>query len=115
MDYRRTNPLKYTFDGQLLPKSPADDTNHCEPQRGQGSESSYNSSTSTIAGLQVVADSMLRMELAQLEMMKKREADWLQAQLRRARVENEIAQMMLQTQSQIASFVHHQKKNNTRP
>ncbi|KAG6392362.1 hypothetical protein SASPL_146579 [Salvia splendens] len=101
MDYtfqatKTRNPLRYTFDGHFSPDTPRDDSS---------SESRCSNSS-----FQVIADSMVRMETAQLEMMKKREMARLDAQRRQAELEVEMTRMMLQTQVHIASTVCHTRK-----
>lgn len=127
---RERKRLKYTLDaGRFSPAVPPDDgdaagseSDEMKSENGESSESAYSSSCSTAgmaASFQVIANTMLRMELAQLEMVKRREADRLEAQMRRAQLEDEITQMMLQAQSHIASFVHQRssarKRKNIQP
>ncbi|KAF3451769.1 hypothetical protein FNV43_RR07865 [Rhamnella rubrinervis] len=57
------------------------------------------------ASFRVFSDSLLRMERAESEMAKAREALRLEAEKRRAESEAELTQMMLRTQFQIASLV----------
>ncbi|KAL1537292.1 hypothetical protein AAHA92_29823 [Salvia divinorum] len=90
------NPLKYTFDGHFSPDTPRD---------GSTSESRCPNSS-----FQVIASSMVRMETARLEMVKKREMARLDAQRRQAELEDEMTRMMLQTQVRIASTVCHTRK-----
>ncbi|OMO76895.1 hypothetical protein CCACVL1_15354 [Corchorus capsularis] len=66
------------------------------------------------ASLRVFSDSMLRMELAGMEMVKSMEASRCEAEKRRAESEAELTRMMLRTQSQIASFVAGENKNRKR-
>ncbi|KAI3456507.1 hypothetical protein Pfo_013170, partial [Paulownia fortunei] len=117
---KSSNPLKYTFDGHFLPTTPPDDdttktteSNHSNSETGQSSESRYSDPSRT-ASLQLIANTMLRMELAELEMMKKREAARLEAQKRQAELEDEMTRMMLQTQSHIASFVSQNSSSGKR-
>ncbi|XP_057764968.1 uncharacterized protein LOC130985835 [Salvia miltiorrhiza] len=92
------NPLKYTFDARFSPDTPQDDSS-------EFSNSSF----------QVIANSMARMEAAQLEMMKKREMARLDTQRRQAELDHEMTRMMLQTQAHIASTICHtrKRKNNS--
>lgn len=100
MDYstqatKTRTPLNYTFDAHFSPNTPDD----LSP-RSSGSESRP-------ATFQLIANTMLRMELAQLDMMKQREIARLEAQKRQAELEHEMTRMMLQTQVHIASMVRH--------
>lgn len=52
-----------------------------------------------------MSESLLRMERAELEMVKAREASRLAAEKRRAELEIELTQVMVRTQLQIASCV----------
>lgn len=61
--------------------------------------------TDVAASFRVFSDSLLRMERAESEMAKAREALRLEAEKRRAESEAELTEMMLRTQLQIASFV----------
>ncbi|KAL3820758.1 hypothetical protein ACJIZ3_006663 [Penstemon smallii] len=111
----RSSPLTYTFNGQHLPTSPPDDetpytseSNSQTSETGQSSDSEYShpSKKSDLpASLRIIGESMLRIELAELEMMKKRETARLEAEKLRAEIEDKMTQMILQTQLQIASFV----------
>ncbi|KAK4439392.1 hypothetical protein Salat_0274100 [Sesamum alatum] len=122
-----SNPLKYAFDGHFLPATPPDDDEEDTPEitdfkdenseTGQSSESRYpepSRAAGLAASLQVIANTMLRTELAELEMMKKREAYRLDALKRQAELEDEMTRMMLQTQAQIASFVHQNNSSKKR-
>lgn len=111
MDYptqvtKTRNPLTYTFDGHFSPDTPDDDDDDDgdSSPRSSESESQYRPVT---ASFQLIANTMLRMELAQLEMMKKREIARQEAQRRHAELEHEMTRMMLQTQAQVASIVCH--------
>ncbi|KAK3177577.1 hypothetical protein Dsin_028024 [Dipteronia sinensis] len=57
------------------------------------------------ASFRVFSESLLRRELAEMEMMKSREALRCEAEKRRMETEGELTQMLVQTQLQIASFV----------
>ncbi|KAL6332214.1 hypothetical protein AAG906_001929 [Vitis piasezkii] len=57
------------------------------------------------ASFRVFSESLARMELAEMEMLKAREAFRLEAEKRRLESEAEMTQMLLQTQLQIASLV----------
>ncbi|KAK2644570.1 hypothetical protein Ddye_019765 [Dipteronia dyeriana] len=57
------------------------------------------------ASFRVFSESLLRRELAEMEMMKSREALRCEAEKRRMETEAELTQMLVQTQLQIASFV----------
>lgn len=95
-----SNPLKYTFDGQLLPTTPPDDD-----KTESNSDSETRRLPSVAVTFQLLTNTVLRMELAELEMMKNRETARLEAQRRQSDFEYELTRMMLQTQSHIASFV----------
>ncbi|KAK4398894.1 hypothetical protein Sango_1364900 [Sesamum angolense] len=119
-----SNPLKYTFDGHFLPATPPDEetpeiteSKDENSETGQSSESRYpgpSRAAGLAASLQVIANTVLRTELAELEMMKKRETYRLESLKRRAEVEDEMTRMMLQTQAQIASFVHQNNSSKKR-
>lgn len=110
MDYstqatKTRTPLNYTFDAHFSPHTPDDDLSP------RSSDSKSRPPT-----FQLIANTMLRMELAQLEMMKKRETARLEAQKRQAELEHEMTRMMLQTQVHIASMVYHtstRKRNSS--
>lgn len=79
----------------LSSDSETDDDSHGESTRW----------TDVAASFRVFSDSLLRMERAESEMAKAREALRLEAEKRRAESEAELTQMILRTQLQIASFV----------
>ncbi|XP_030552992.1 uncharacterized protein At4g22160 [Rhodamnia argentea] len=61
--------------------------------------------TGVATSFRLFSESMLRMELAEVEMAKAREALRLEAERRRAELEGEMTRMLLQTQLQIATVV----------
>ncbi|XP_018829621.1 uncharacterized protein At4g22160-like [Juglans regia] len=69
---------------------------------------------SLAASFRVFSESLLRMERAQLEMAKAREASRLESEKRRIESEAELTRMMRQTQLQIASFVLQQSPSRKR-
>ncbi|XP_059624474.1 uncharacterized protein At4g22160 [Cornus florida] len=110
--------LKYAFDaGFLSGANPSDTPNTVDADDGDSatlktsdSESSDSDCDSKqLAGLaasfRVFSESMLRMELAEMEMIKAREALRYEAEKRRVESEAEMTRMLLQTQLQIASFL----------
>ncbi|XP_062088276.1 uncharacterized protein At4g22160 [Humulus lupulus] len=61
--------------------------------------------TGLSASLRVLSDLLLRMERAEAELNKTREALRLHAENRRIELEAELTQMLLRTELQIASFI----------
>lgn len=72
-----------------------------------GTESNMSSDSITSTGLsaiiRVLSDSLLRTELAEMEMIKAREAARWEAEKRRLEMEVELTQMVLQTHLQVTS------------
>ncbi|KAH7569434.1 hypothetical protein JRO89_XS06G0161400 [Xanthoceras sorbifolium] len=66
------------------------------------------------ASFRVFSESLLRRELAEMEMMKSREALRCEAEKRRMESEAELTRMMVQTQLQIASFVAGKSRSRKR-
>ncbi|XP_052181811.1 uncharacterized protein LOC127794602 isoform X2 [Diospyros lotus] len=106
----RRKRLQYAFDA--AGSHPSDDGESATATHSGSSVSDSSDSDGESTGLadlaasfQVFSESMLRMELAELEMAKAREARRLAAENRRAELESELTQMLLQTQVQIASYV----------
>lgn len=66
------------------------------------------------ASFRVVSESIQRMEQAELEMAKAREALRLKAEKQRVELETELTQMLLQTQLQIASLVSQRQSRPSR-
>lgn len=111
--------LKYAFDaGFLSGTHPPPDTPVTLDSDVRGSTiplgSTSNSSDSAdeskrladlAASFRVFTESLVRMELAEMEMLKAREAFRLETEKRRLESEAEMTQMLLQTQLQIASLV----------
>ncbi|CAK9146604.1 unnamed protein product [Ilex paraguariensis] len=121
------SPLKYAFDsGFLSGAHPPDAPNSIDADDGNSSslhDSDSESSDSVThskrtadlaASFRVFSESMLRMELAELEMIKAMEASRIEAEKRRVGLDNELTQMMLQTQLQIASFLSRTCTNRKR-
>ncbi|KAI5672983.1 hypothetical protein M9H77_13347 [Catharanthus roseus] len=117
---RNDNPLKYAFDGGFLPgASPPKDTPEFEDGGGESDQSSESDAESSHAAdlaesLREFSKSMLRIKLEELEMIKEREVLRLEAEKRRMELENQLTQMMMQTQLQIASFVCQKSSNRKR-
>ncbi|KAF8414145.1 hypothetical protein HHK36_002144 [Tetracentron sinense] len=121
------NRLKYAFDGGFLsgahpPDTPltvdVDDEDSSIPQSSE-SESSDSVGESKrfsdlAASIQVFSGSLLRMELAEIEMLKAREALRVEAERRRVELEDEMTQMFLSTQLQMASFLARESRNRKR-
>ncbi|XVF26105.1 hypothetical protein REPUB_Repub13aG0271100 [Reevesia pubescens] len=118
------NRLKYTCDAGFLSNVRPSDTPNLDEEDSNDPLSfdsdSYDSEckstllTDLSASLRVFSDSMLRMELAGMEMAKAMEASRCEAEKRRAESEAELTRMMLQTQSQIASFIAGDGENRKR-
>ncbi|KAI3680490.1 hypothetical protein L6452_35261 [Arctium lappa] len=72
---------------------------------GWSSESSGRSRRSVAASLRDFAESMMRREVAELEMMKVREAARIESENRRLERETELTEMILKTQLEITSFL----------
>ncbi|MBA0778392.1 hypothetical protein Gotri_006259 [Gossypium trilobum] len=109
------NCLKYTCDAGFFSNPHPSDTPNLD-EEDSNSPPTFDSDdcdsdcdsthfTDLSAGLRVFSDSILRMELAGMEMVKAMEASRCEAEKRRAESEAELTRMMLRTQSQIASFV----------
>ncbi|CBI33001.3 unnamed protein product, partial [Vitis vinifera] len=110
--------LKYAFDAGFLsgahpPDTPVtvdSDNRDSTIPLGSTSESCDSADESKrladlAASFRVFSESLARMELAEMEMLKAREAFRLEAEKRRLESEAEMTQMLLQTQLQIASLV----------
>ena len=108
------NRLKYGFDAGLLSGAQPQNIDH----DGVDSNVSWDSDSETddsdgktmrltglSASLRVLSDSLLRMERAEAELNKTREALRLQAENRRLESEAELTRMLLRTELQLASFV----------
>lgn len=109
---KRSNPLCYTFNGQFLPNKPPDD----DVTESSSDSDRHSATTTTVAAsFQLLVNSVLRMELMELEMMKNRETARLEAQSRQSELEHELTRMMLQTQSHIASFVSQNSRKRATP
>ncbi|KAA8515554.1 hypothetical protein F0562_018835 [Nyssa sinensis] len=118
------NRLKYAFDAGFLSGShptdtvDADDGDSTTPQSSDSEDSDSVGESKRLAdlstSLRLFSESMLRMELAEMEMIKAREALRHKAEKRRAELEAESTQMFLQTQLQIASFISQTSPNRKR-
>ncbi|XP_022720666.1 uncharacterized protein At4g22160-like [Durio zibethinus] len=107
--------LKYTCDAGFLstarpsrtPNLDEEDSNDPLSFDSDSCDSECESTplTDLSASLRVFSDSMLRMELVGMEMVKAIEASRCEAEKQRAESEAELTRMMLRTQSQIASFI----------
>lgn len=102
--------LNYAFDAGFIPgPHPPDSPNnrdYSEFSQSSDSASSGSKRTSDLAAsLRVFSEAMLRMEMAELEMVKAREASRLAAENRRLETEAELTQLILKTQLQIASVI----------
>ncbi|KAL6332615.1 hypothetical protein AAG906_009935 [Vitis piasezkii] len=92
--------LKYAFDAGLSGAHPPD-----TPVTSCDSADESKRLADLAASFRVFSESLARMELAEMEMLKAREAFRLEAEKRRLESEAEMTQMLLQTQLQIASLV----------
>lgn len=121
--------LKYAVDAGFLSGPHPDDTPNAlaldDEESGRAPPSSDDSESCESAGesprlaslaasFRVFSESLLRMERAQLEMAKAREASRLESEKRRIESEAELTRMMRQTQLQIASFVLQQSPSRKR-
>ncbi|KAJ6292339.1 hypothetical protein OIU78_024501 [Salix suchowensis] len=101
------NRLKHACEaGMVSGEVPSDSEDSNNPL---SSDSVRSESPPRLADLatsfRVFSESMARMDLAEREMIKAREASRLEAEKRRMELEAELTRMMLQTQLQIASIV----------
>ncbi|EOA19075.1 hypothetical protein CARUB_v10007741mg [Capsella rubella] len=93
-----------TTDGDLSGTHSSDSVTESNSSLDSGTESNMSSdSTGLAAIIRVLSDSMLRRELAEMEMIKAREAARLEAEKRRLEMEVELTQMVLQTHLQAAA------------
>ncbi|XP_015879626.1 uncharacterized protein At4g22160 [Ziziphus jujuba] len=111
--------LKYVFDAGFLSLDLDDDGDDSNSSLSSDSESDDSDAESTrwadvAASFRVFSDSLLRMERAESEMAKAREALRLEAEKRRAELEAELTQMVLRTQLQMASYVSRQSQSRKR-
>ncbi|GLT72658.1 hypothetical protein SLA2020_445730 [Shorea laevis] len=118
--------LKYAVDAGFLsgahPNAPDLDDEESNQPASSDSESCDSVGESELphglanlaASFRVFSESLLRMERAQLEMAKAREASRLEAEKRRVELEAELTRMLLQTQLQIASFASRQSPSRKR-
>uniref|UniRef100_A0A1J3D5C8 Uncharacterized protein n=1 Tax=Noccaea caerulescens TaxID=107243 RepID=A0A1J3D5C8_NOCCA len=95
---------KDTTDGDLFVKDGSDSFDsetESNPSSDSGADSNRSSDTATSTGLsailRVLTDSMLRTEMAEMEMIKAREAARWEAEKRRLEMELEMTRMVLQT------------------
>lgn len=120
------NRLKYAFDAGFSsggghphdsPQTPDFDAGGSDDPPSSDPESSNGKSTSLTgltASLRVLSDSLMRMERAEVEMAKTREALRLQSETRRLELEAEMTQMLLRTELQIASLVSRRNPSRKR-
>ncbi|KAK8493565.1 hypothetical protein V6N13_062832 [Hibiscus sabdariffa] len=110
------NCLKYSCDAGFFSNAHPSDTPNLDEEDSNDPPPTFDSDdcdsecdstplTDLSASLRVFSDSILKMELAGMEMVKAIEASRCEAEKRRAELEVELTRMMLRTQSQIASFV----------
>lgn len=107
LNQEEKNRLKHACDaGMVSGEVPSDSEDSNNPL---SSDSVRSESPPRLADLatsfRVFSESMARMDLAEREMIKAREASRLEAEKRRMELEAELTRMMLQTQLQIASIV----------
>ncbi|VVB12124.1 unnamed protein product [Arabis nemorensis] len=107
---RQTLSENKTTDGDLSGKGGSDDTHSSdtetesnpssdsETESNQSSDSTTSTRLSTI--IRVLSDSLLRSELAEMEMIKAREAARWEAEKRRLEMEVELTRLVLQTHLQ---------------
>ncbi|XP_019086032.1 PREDICTED: uncharacterized protein At4g22160-like isoform X2 [Camelina sativa] len=90
-------------DGSNVPHS-SDSETESNSSLDSGTESNISSDSTTYTGLsaivRVLSDSLLRTELAEMEMIKAREAARLEAEKRRLEMEVELTRMVLETHLQ---------------
>ncbi|KAG6755783.1 hypothetical protein POTOM_039188 [Populus tomentosa] len=101
------NRLKHACDaGMVSGEVPSDSEDSNNPLSSDSvSSESPPRLADLAASFRVFSESMARMDLAEMEMIKVREASRLEAEKRRMELEAELTRMMLQTQLQIASTV----------
>ncbi|CAK7351511.1 unnamed protein product [Dovyalis caffra] len=99
--------LKHACDaGMVSGEIPSDSEDSNNPLSSDSvSSESPPRLTDLAASFRVFSESMARMDLAEMEMIKAREASRLEAEKRRMELEAELTRIMLQTQLQIASVV----------
>lgn len=103
------NRLKYACDAGILsttlsaPQPHTEDSNNPPSSDSESCESPRL--TDLTASFRVFSESLAGMGLAEMEMIKAREASRWEAEKRRMESEAELTRMMLQTQLQIASLV----------
>ncbi|KAL9392849.1 hypothetical protein Peur_016769 [Populus x canadensis] len=101
------NRLKHACDaGMVSGEIPSDseDSNN-PPSSDSVSSVSPPRLADLAANFRVFSETMARMDLAEMEMIKAREASGLEAEKRRMELEAELTRMMLQTRLRIASIV----------
>ncbi|KAK8629537.1 hypothetical protein V6N13_078373 [Hibiscus sabdariffa] len=106
------NCLKYSCDAGFFSNAHPSDTPNLDEEDSNDPPPTFDSDdcdstplSDLSASLRVFSDSILKMELAGMEMVKAMEASRCEAEKRRAESEVELTRMMLRTQSLIASFV----------
>ncbi|KAK9084764.1 hypothetical protein Sjap_025175 [Stephania japonica] len=113
--------LTYAFDAGFLsgapppdsPTSTVDSPRDADPE-SRDSPREPNQLTDLRACLRVFTESYLRMEAAEMEMIKSREASRIEAERRRAETESVIAHMLARNQVQIAEFLARKSRNRKR-
>lgn len=123
--------LQYGFDAGFLSSPQPPDSPDTMMEVHVGKEDAINTSSSSdseesdlasdstrladlTASLQIFSESLLRMELAEMEMLKAREALRIESARRRIESEAEMNRMLMQTQLQIASFLSQRSSNRKR-
>ncbi|CAH8275754.1 unnamed protein product [Arabidopsis lyrata] len=98
------NPTDDVLTGKDSSDDPYSSDSDTESNLSSGTESNMSCDSATSTGLsaiiRVLSDSLLRTELAEMEMIKAREAARLEAEKRRLEMEVDLTQMVLQTHLQ---------------
>ncbi|KAG7546609.1 hypothetical protein ISN44_As12g019460 [Arabidopsis suecica] len=95
------NPTDDVLTGKDSSDDPYSSDSETESNLSSGTESNMScDSTGLSAIIRVLSDSLLRTELAEMEMIKAREAARLEAEKRRLEMEVDLTQMVLQTHLQ---------------
>ncbi|KAB5533755.1 hypothetical protein DKX38_016841 [Salix brachista] len=107
LNQEEKNRLKHACDaGMVSGEVPSDSEDSNNPLSSGSVRSESPPRLADLAtSFRVFSESMARMDLAEREMIKAREASRLEAEKRRMELEAELTRMMLQTQLQIASIV----------
>ncbi|KAK1557507.1 hypothetical protein Q3G72_026012 [Acer saccharum] len=102
-DNRQKHAVDAGFPSGAAREEEFSDSDSCDSVSESSSSSTRLADLS--ASFRVFSESLLRRELAEMDMMKSREALRCEAEKRRMETEAELTQMLVQTQLQIASFV----------